>query len=81
MDQLGFSFLLPIQEKTIPLLLNGKDLLIQAPTGAGKTLCYLVPAINAVDKNEMHTKVLIMTPTRELALQVSDTANKLVSLY
>ena len=80
MDQLGFSFLLPIQEKTIPLLLNGKDLLIQAPTGAGKTLCYLVPAINAVDKNEMHTKVLIMTPTRELALQVSDTANKLVSL-
>ena len=67
----GYNIPTPIQDKVIPLVLEGKDVLGIANTGTGKTAAFLVPLIEKIlkDKNE---KVLIMAPTRELALQIVD---------
>lgn len=77
LDKNGYTFLLPIQEKSIPKILNGKNLFIQASTGSGKTLAYLIPVLELTDCTSLHTQALIITPTRELALQVSEVANQL----
>ncbi|MFH1352533.1 MAG: DEAD/DEAH box helicase [bacterium] len=58
-----------IQEKTIPLILKGKDLIGQAETGSGKTAACVIPLIQQIDKKLNDVQVLILTPTRELALQ------------
>lgn len=62
----------PIQEQSIPLALSGKDILAESKTGSGKTLAFGIPAVELVDQSEkkfVHS--IIITPTRELALQVS----------
>ncbi len=79
LNQLGYTFLLPIQEKAIPQILNKKNLFIQAQTGSGKTLAYLIPILEMCAPNSSTTEALIITPTRELALQVSEVANKIAS--
>ena len=70
----------PIQEKAIPLIQEGKDLLASAQTGTGKTAAFLLPVLNRLAKPDKqpsnHPKVLILVPTRELALQVSEEAEK-----
>lgn len=77
LNELGYDNLLPIQQQAIPFIEDGKDLFIKAPTGSGKTLAYLIPSINRVAQTEQNTKVLIIAPTRELALQISENARKL----
>jgi ATP-dependent RNA helicase RhlE len=70
----GFNSPTDIQEKTLPEIMSGKDLLIEAQTGSGKTACFAWPILQklSLNKNETtHIKALILTPTRELALQVS----------
>lgn len=61
----------PIQDEAIPVILEGKDIIGIANTGTGKTAAFLVPLINKVNKNRRE-KVLIVTPTRELALQIHE---------
>ena len=67
----GYSHPTEIQEKTIPHLLVGRDVIGIANTGTGKTAAFLIPLVNKVflDRNE---RVLIVTPTRELAMQIAD---------
>ena len=61
----------PIQEKAIPKILNGKDLIACAQTGTGKTAAFLLPTLNKLaNKGINYTAVLIITPTRELAIQI-----------
>lgn len=67
----------PIQEKAIPVLLEGKDIIGQAQTGTGKTLAFLLPILEKIDPNQSHVQALIITPTRELALQITTELNKL----
>ncbi len=67
----GYLTPTPIQEKTIPTIMEGKDLIGIANTGTGKTAAFLIPLINKVIKDRTQ-KVLIITPTRELALQIED---------
>lgn len=62
----------PIQTQTIPALLMRKDLIGQARTGSGKTLAFVLPAVEAIDPRDRHVQVLVLTPTRELAIQVGD---------
>ena len=73
---LKFDRLTKIQAKTIPLILQGKDLIGAAKTGSGKTLAFLLPALQNLNKNNFRndqgTGVLIITPTRELAQQIYD---------
>lgn len=73
----GISSPTPIQEKTIPEVLRGRDLVAQAQTGTGKTFAFLLPMIQNMDLNRKDVQGLIITPTRELALQITNEAKKL----
>jgi ATP-dependent RNA helicase DeaD len=74
----GFEEPTPIQEQTIPLLLEGnKDLVGQAQTGTGKTAAFGIPLVERIEDSTPRIEALILTPTRELALQVSDEINSL----
>jgi len=74
---MGFEETTPIQTKAIPVLLQGKDVIAQAPTGTGKTCAFGIPAIEAIDTSNDKVQVLILCPTRELVIQ---TAEELKSL-
>ena len=75
--QLGFEQAAPIQAEAIPLLMQGKDVAGQSQTGSGKTVAFAAPAIEKVDVARRDTQVLILCPTRELAIQVSEEVHKL----
>lgn len=66
----------PIQEKAIPMLLAGKDIIAQAQTGTGKTLAFILPILEQVDSKKPYIQALIITPTRELALQITTEVKK-----
>ncbi len=70
----GYTIPTPIQDKVIPVALQGKDIVGVANTGTGKTAAFLIPLINKILYNRTQ-KVLIITPTRELAVQIQDEAN------
>ncbi|HZI33960.1 MAG TPA: DEAD/DEAH box helicase, partial [Candidatus Binatia bacterium] len=76
-DKLGFEQASPIQAAAIPVLLAGKDIVGQSMTGSGKTAAFGVPAVEKVDPNRREVQVLILCPTRELAVQVSEEIHKL----
>ncbi|MDQ2799031.1 MAG: DEAD/DEAH box helicase [Armatimonadota bacterium] len=69
--ELGFEAPTPIQARSIPLLLAGRDLIGQAQTGTGKTAAFALPLIQQCDAGRTDTQVLILEPTRELAVQVA----------
>ncbi len=76
-DKLGFEQAAPIQAAAIPLLLQGKDVVGQSQTGSGKTVAFAAPALEKVNVDERTTQVLILCPTRELAVQVAEEVHKL----
>ncbi len=79
LEKKGFEKPTPIQEKTIPIILNTDlNLIGQAQTGTGKTAAFGLPVIEKIDNGGNHVKVLILSPTRELAIQVSDEMNTFV---
>jgi ATP-dependent RNA helicase RhlE len=79
-EKLGYSEPTPIQEQAIPILLDGHDLLGSAQTGTGKTAAFTIPILQRIStsnhkqkkKGRRQLKALIISPTRELALQISD---------
>jgi len=75
--EMGFEESTPIQEKTIPLAMEGRDLIGQAQTGTGKTAAFGVPLVHKIDVTEDKIVALIMCPTRELAIQVAEEISKL----
>jgi superfamily II DNA/RNA helicase len=77
LKNIGISTPTPIQEQSIPLINNGNDLIAEAATGTGKTLAFLLPLFNKINSNSKETQALILTPTRELAIQITAEANKL----
>lgn len=62
----------PIQERALPLMLEGRDLIAQAQTGSGKTLAFALPIVERCDAGRREVQALVLTPTRELARQVGD---------
>ena len=76
-DKLGFEQAAPIQAAAIPVLMQGKDVVGQSQTGSGKTAAFAIPAIEKTDPNLRAVQVLILCPTRELAVQVSEEVHKL----
>ena len=73
----GFNKPTEIQEKTIGKVLAGQNLVGQAPTGTGKTLAYLLPALQQIDPEIRQAQVLILAPTYELAMQIANVAREL----
>ncbi len=74
----GFEEPTPIQEKVIPILLKGNiDIVGQAETGTGKTAAFGLPLIERLDEKSKNIQTLILTPTRELAIQISEELNSL----
>lgn len=67
----------PIQAQAIPLLLQGADVIAQAQTGTGKTLAFLLPIMENIDPHDPKVQALVVTPTRELAIQITQEAKKL----
>ncbi len=72
LNDVGYETPSPIQAKTIPLLLNGNDVLGQAQTGTGKTAAFALPILSGLDLNQKEPQVLVLAPTRELAIQVAE---------
>ncbi|EDY82372.1 DbpA RNA binding domain family [Verrucomicrobiia bacterium DG1235] len=70
--EIGYETPSPIQARAIPVVLSGRDLIGQAQTGTGKTAAFALPLLSMLDPNEDGPKAIILAPTRELALQVSE---------
>nr|WP_314953851.1 DEAD/DEAH box helicase [uncultured Aggregatibacter sp.] len=75
---LGFETPSPIQQICIPHLLEGRDVLGMAQTGSGKTAAFSLPILAKIDPTEKHPQLLVMAPTRELAIQVADACEQFV---
>lgn len=72
-DELGFEEAMPIQEKSIPFIKNeSKDLVALAQTGTGKTAAFGLPILDCINENERTTQALVIAPTRELCVQISN---------
>lgn len=86
MDLLGISEMTSVQQRAIPVLLNGSDALVRSQTGSGKTLTYALPIIEALQairpkvQRSAGVRALIVLPTRELALQTYELLIKLVKV-
>jgi len=72
LNDVGYETPSPIQARTIPLLLEGKDVLGQAQTGTGKTAAFALPLLSNLDLKQKDPQVLVLAPTRELAIQVAE---------
>ena len=72
LEDVGYTTPTPIQAQTIPVILEGHDLLGQAQTGTGKTAAFALPLLSRLDLKQRMPQVLVLTPTRELALQVTE---------
>lgn len=76
-DDLGFESPSEVQEASIPIILEGRDVLAQAQTGTGKTASFGIPIIEGMEENADDLQALVLVPTRELARQVSEELKKL----
>ncbi|MGC9329488.1 MAG: DEAD/DEAH box helicase, partial [Candidatus Hinthialibacter sp.] len=72
LDEVGYESPTPIQEEIIPLVLAGRDVMGQAQTGTGKTAAFALPLLTRIDLQKTKPQVLVLTPTRELAIQVAE---------
>ena len=72
LETIGFTEPTPIQAQAIPHLLAGKDIVGQAQTGTGKTAAFSLPILEQIDIDTNAVQALVLTPTRELALQVTE---------
>ena len=66
----------PVQIDTIPEIIKGKDIIAKSKTGSGKTLAFLLPLLQGLSNEAKNPEVLVLSPTRELAIQITDEANK-----
>ncbi|MFD0944520.1 DEAD/DEAH box helicase [Savagea faecisuis] len=65
-----FDQMMPVQEQMIPLMLEGRDIIAESPTGTGKTLAYVLPLLELIQNVEGRTAALIVTPSQELSMQI-----------
>ena len=76
LDDVGYEVPSPIQARTIPLIVQGRDVLGQAQTGTGKTAAFALPILSSLDLKQKDPQVLVLAPTRELAIQVAEAFQK-----
>ncbi|KAL2100481.1 hypothetical protein ACEWY4_004875 [Coilia grayii] len=86
LDELKFTHMTPVQSACIPLFMSNKDVAAEAITGSGKTLAFVIPILEILQRREERLKklqvgALIITPTRELALQISEVMGRFLQRY
>ena len=79
LKEVGYETPSPIQAQTIPFILDGKDVLGQAQTGTGKTAAFALPILSRIDLKQRDPQVLVLAPTRELAIQVAEAFQRYAS--
>jgi ATP-dependent RNA helicase DeaD len=79
LQEVGYETPSPIQAQTIPYLLQGRDVLGQAQTGTGKTAAFALPLLSRIDLKKLQPQVLVLAPTRELAIQVAEAFQRYAS--
>lgn len=77
LDQLGYTVMTPVQEASLPLLLDGKDIIAQAKTGSGKTAAFGISLLHHLDVSEVKVQAAVICPTRELCEQVANELRRL----
>lgn len=77
LNDMGFEEPTPIQREAVPVAMTGQDLIGQAQTGTGKTAAFGIPALENIDTSVRGVQVLVLSPTRELAIQVAEEINKI----
>lgn len=77
LSQLGYDTMTPVQAQSLPLVLDGRDLIVQAKTGSGKTAAFGLGVIKALDPANLDTQALVLCPTRELSEQVANELRRL----
>ncbi len=77
--KMGFSSPTPVQAQTIPVMLDGRDVIAKAPTGTGKTCAFGIPIIECLDPEITDPQAVIICPTRELCVQIAEELRQLVS--
>ena len=80
LNKQGIKVATPVQEKAIPAIFKGKDVIAKSQTGTGKTLAYLLPLVQRIQTERDEVQALILTPTRELSKQVFDVLKSLASV-
>ena len=76
-EKMGFTEMTPIQMKTLPLMMEGRDIIAIAPTGTGKTCAFGIPMLEYVNLDDKRVQELVLAPTRELSLQITDELKQL----
>lgn len=76
-ERMGFTEMTEIQEKAIPIMMAGKDIIAKAPTGTGKTCAFGIPLIERIDKTKAVPQAVVLAPTRELAQQIAQELKEL----
>lgn len=80
-ERMGFTELTEVQEKAIPPMLEGRDIIAKAPTGTGKTCAFGIPLILELDQTKKYPQAVVMAPTRELAQQIAGDLEDLAHFY
>lgn len=80
LNKQGIKVATPVQEKAIPAIFKGRDVIAKSQTGTGKTLAYLLPLVQRIQTERDEVQALILTPTRELSKQVFDVLKPLASV-
>ena len=76
-EKMGFTDMTPVQMKTLPLMMEGRDIIAIAPTGTGKTCAFGIPMLEYVNLEDKRVQELVLAPTRELSLQITDELKQL----
>ena len=79
LDALGYTTLTPVQAQSLPAILDGRDVIAQAPTGSGKTAAFGLGLLQSIDPSLIRVQALVLCPTRELADQVGKQIRKLAT--
>lgn len=80
-ERMGFTEMTEVQEKAIPSMMEGKDIIAKAPTGTGKTCAFGIPLILGLDQSRNYPQAVVMAPTRELAQQITEDLQDLAHFY
>ena len=80
-ERMGFTEMTEVQDKAIPPMMEGKDIIAKAPTGTGKTCAFGIPLILGLDQSRNYPQAVVMAPTRELAQQITEDLQDLAHFY